>query len=228
MNDMSNNNPDTFVFFPTFLTQIEAVKNDKVQLALYRAVANYGLYGELPDFSDIDPLGTLDAIFIPMRYAIDEAKARRQQRRDNGKNGGAPKGNKNAAKDKTTENNQIQPKTISNNPNVNGNVDVNKNDIVKSKKSVNRFSPPTLEEIKDFAEREGLEFDIESMYDYYESNGWKVGGKATMKDWKAAARNWCRRESNFSKPQRQQNSYDVRRGNMEVTATSESEYKTTF
>lgn len=33
-----------------------------------------------------------------------------------------------------------------------------------------------------------------NFWDYYESNGWKVGGKAPMKNWQAAARGWARRE----------------------------------
>lgn len=37
--------------------------------------------------------------------------------------------------------------------------------------------------------------DVESAFDYYESNGWKVGGKAPVKDWQACARN-CQRRSN--------------------------------
>ena len=37
--------------------------------------------------------------------------------------------------------------------------------------------------------------DAESAFDYYQSNGWKVGGRASVKDWKACARN-CQRRSN--------------------------------
>ena len=37
--------------------------------------------------------------------------------------------------------------------------------------------------------------DVESAFDYYQSNGWKVGGKAPVKDWQACARN-CQRRSN--------------------------------
>ena len=37
--------------------------------------------------------------------------------------------------------------------------------------------------------------DAESAFDYYQSNGWKVGGKAAVKDWRACARN-CQRRSN--------------------------------
>jgi len=35
--------------------------------------------------------------------------------------------------------------------------------------------------------------DVEAAFDYYESNGWKVGGKAPVKDWRACARNCQRR-----------------------------------
>jgi len=34
--------------------------------------------------------------------------------------------------------------------------------------------------------------EAEAFYDHFESNGWKVGGKAAMKDWHAAARTWKR------------------------------------
>lgn len=37
-------------------------------------------------------------------------------------------------------------------------------------------------------------------YDYFESNGWKVAGRAAMKNWKAAARNWMRNANRFAKP----------------------------
>jgi len=35
--------------------------------------------------------------------------------------------------------------------------------------------------------------DAESAFDYYQSNGWRVGGKAPVKDWRACARNCQRR-----------------------------------
>jgi hypothetical protein len=34
--------------------------------------------------------------------------------------------------------------------------------------------------------------EAEKFFDHFESNGWKVGGKAPMRDWQAAARNWKR------------------------------------
>ena len=61
------------------------------------------------------------------------------------------------------------------------------------------FQKPTLEEVTAYcAERQRTKgdqkrkpVDPERFFDYYESNGWKVG-KNAMKDWKAAVRNWER------------------------------------
>ena len=38
--------------------------------------------------------------------------------------------------------------------------------------------------------------DPEAFLDYYEAKGWKVGS-ASMKDWKAACRNWERRDKDL-------------------------------
>ena len=55
---------------------------------------------------------------------------------------------------------------------------------------------PTHAEWIAFAKEIGWRFtDAESAFDYYQSNGWKVGGKASVKDWRACARN-CQRRSN--------------------------------
>ncbi len=58
-----------------------------------------------------------------------------------------------------------------------------------------RFTPPTLDEVKDYCFERGNNVDAEKWYDYYSSNGWKVG-KNPMKDWKAAVRTWERSDYN--------------------------------
>lgn len=58
---------------------------------------------------------------------------------------------------------------------------------------------PTIIEVREYWRAEGLKGDPSSFFDHFESNGWKVSGKAPMKDWKAAARNWSRREKQFCK-----------------------------
>ncbi len=62
-------------------------------------------------------------------------------------------------------------------------------DIVKAKAKVKRFAKPTIEEVVDYCNERNNDVDAEKFYDYYSSNGWKVG-KNSMKDWKASVRTW--------------------------------------
>ena len=58
-----------------------------------------------------------------------------------------------------------------------------------------RFSPPTAKEVEDYAHSQGLTgLDPGRFVDFYASKGWKVG-ETPMEDWRAAARNWSRREA---------------------------------
>lgn len=41
--------------------------------------------------------------------------------------------------------------------------------------------------------------EAEKFYNYYASNGWRIGGKTPMKDWRAAARNWLLKSKEFKK-----------------------------
>lgn len=53
------------------------------------------------------------------------------------------------------------------------------------------FVPPPLEEAVEFFKTEQYpEVEAKKFFYHFESNGWKVGGKAPMKNWYAAAHNW--------------------------------------
>ena len=56
-----------------------------------------------------------------------------------------------------------------------------------------RFSPPSVDEVKAYCTEKGYAVDPDRFVDYYTSNGWKVG-KNPMKDWKAAIRTWNGKE----------------------------------
>ena len=56
-----------------------------------------------------------------------------------------------------------------------------------------RFVKPTLSEIEQYCIERKNNVNAEQFFDYYESNGWRVG-KNSMKDWKAAVRTWERNE----------------------------------
>jgi hypothetical protein len=75
------------------------------------------------------------------------------------------------------------------------NTDVSPPAPVRVKREV--FRPPTLGEVKNHATEtmSGSRDAPEAFHDYYTSNGWKVG-RNPMKDWKAAYKNWIKREKN--------------------------------
>ena len=58
-------------------------------------------------------------------------------------------------------------------------------------KNNKKFVRPSIEEVADYCYERGGLVDPQAWYDYYESNGWKVG-KNSMKDWKACVRTWER------------------------------------
>lgn len=75
-----------------------------------------------------------------------------------------------------------------------------------------QFQKPTLDEVKEYVVDHGLltEVNPARFFDYYESNGWKVG-KNPMKDWRAAVRNWSRTDTRAStKPKNGFNNFSQR------------------
>ena len=66
------------------------------------------------------------------------------------------------------------------------------------------FIPPDSEAVQKYALSQGLCIDVDQFVDYYTSNGWMVGSNP-MKDWKAAVRNWSRKEFKFGKTELEPN-----------------------
>lgn len=63
------------------------------------------------------------------------------------------------------------------------------------------FVPPTLEEVQAYCDENGINIDAQRFIDHYTANGWKVG-KNSMKDWKAAVRNWEKNDRVFARQER--------------------------
>jgi uncharacterized protein YdaU (DUF1376 family) len=65
------------------------------------------------------------------------------------------------------------------------------------------FTPPTLAQVQAYA-AEAFPHNPEALvnaptfFNYFESNGWRVGGKTPMKKWEPAFSNWMNRQSQFS------------------------------
>lgn len=51
------------------------------------------------------------------------------------------------------------------------------------------FVKPSLDDVRSYCQERNNQVDAERWFNYYSSNGWKVG-KNSMKDWRAAVRTW--------------------------------------
>jgi hypothetical protein len=97
-----------------------------------------------------------------------------------------------------TQLNESSPRVISNSIS-------NSNSNSNSKRGTVAQSPPSIDEVREYmldymAKKNASGPDpSEAFVDHFESNGWKVGGKAPMKDWKAAARTWIRNNIEWGK-----------------------------
>ena len=81
----------------------------------------------------------------------------------------------------------------------------------KGEKGKTSFTTSELEEVKSFfIENGSYGSEGENFYNYFQSNGWLVGGKAKMKDWNAAARNWIKRAQNFKSTNRSSSGVESR------------------
>jgi hypothetical protein len=73
----------------------------------------------------------------------------------------------------------------------------NENEDLIEKKKVARFQKPTIEQLKEYMNEQGMNDIAENWLNHYEANGWMVG-KNKMKDWKASVRTWKTNQKNNS------------------------------
>lgn len=71
--------------------------------------------------------------------------------------------------------------------------DISQEQTEPKKQKNTTIKKPSLNEIKEYISEMRYCVNAEAFFDYYESNGWKVG-RSSMKDWKAAVRTWQRTE----------------------------------
>lgn len=93
-------------------------------------------------------------------------------------------------------------------PDINTDINTNINTDREGKTAKKRFTPPTIEEVKEYCLERGNSIDPEQFVAFYESKGWKVGANA-MKNWKSAVITWEKREKKEKKQQPKKSSYNL-------------------
>jgi hypothetical protein len=225
---------DTMVYYRSFRESLRELPPD-----LYKVVSetifDYAFEGIAPG---PDSNAVAKALFIAIKPVIDNAHNRYDACVENGRKGGAPKGSRNNPSGKAIQPNQRPNQYPNQEPNLYKDKDVDKDKDIESKGGAGgsgksnvgntpkgtsadkprkvatkraAFVAPSLEMVKDyFLTIKGANTDSECFYDYFTANGWRTG-KKPIKDWKAAARNWMRRKSEFSNTTQIQTSYETKR-----------------
>lgn len=198
----------SFVMYESWGTAIEKMSNEQAGELIKAIYA----YQKDPDAAPKDP--ALAFVFELIKQQLDADSQRYKEacaaRSEAGKKGGRPKANASDKKQMVSEESKkskcFSEKAKKADNEYDNDLKENTLEGVKEK----RFAPPTLQEVKDYCLKMGYtHVDAERFIDYYTSNGWMVG-KNRMKDWKAAVRNWDRREKN---PQRQDGAAEVAKKN---------------
>lgn len=194
----------SFVMYESWGTAIEKMSNEQAGELIKAIYA----YQKDPDAAPKDP--ALAFVFELIKQQLDADSQRYKEacaaRSEAGKKGGRPKANASDKKQMVSEESKKSKCFSEKAKKADNDLKENTLEGVKEK----RFAPPTLQEVKDYCLKMGYtHVDAERFIDYYTSNGWMVG-KNRMKDWKAAVRNWDRREKN---PQRQDGAAEVAKKN---------------
>lgn len=227
---------DTMVYYRSFRESLRELPPD-----LYKVVSetifDYAFEGIAPG---PDSNAVAKALFIAIKPVIDNAHNRYDACVENGRKGGAPKGSRNNPSGKANEPNQRPNQYPNQEPNLYKDKDVDKDKDIESKGGAGgsgksnvgnnpegmsadkprkvatkrqTFVAPSLEMVKDyFLTIDGSDTDAECFYDHFTANGWRTG-KNPIKDWKAAARNWMRRKSEFNTTTQKQTNYEARKTN---------------
>lgn len=184
---------NTFLFNTAWRDALAEYPPD-VRLEVYEATIDYATTGEL---RELKPLAQMAFSFI--RREIDFYQAQYQARRD--KQSQAAHGRwaqRRAAEDAATETiaGPSRARSAACEP-----VEA------KPKAPMARVSPPTLDEVKVFFAEQNYKSPPEDFYYYYEKTGWLVGqSKTEIKNWKAAATQWERRQPQFERRNESNNS----------------------
>lgn len=201
----------SFVMYESWGAVIEKMNNEQAGELIKAIYA----YQKDPDAVPEDP--ALAFVFELIKQQLDADSQRYKEacaaRSEAGKKGGRPKVNASDKKQMvSTESKKSkcfsEKAKKADNDNEYGN-DLKKENTIDGVKE-KRFAPPTLENVSEYCREMGYtNVDAARFIDFYTSNGWMVG-KNRMKDWKAAVRNWDRREKN---PQRQDGAAEVAKKN---------------
>lgn len=162
-----------FQYYETFETIIEKIKDIEEREWLRKVIIQYGLHGIEPESFNSE---ALEIAWTICKDLIDQQQHRREVNAAN-------RAGKKAEPATNEENSAIEPQPE----------EKSAQEIQPEKPKRKNFVKPTVEEIAAFCKEKKYNVNAQQFFNYYESNGWKIGRNA-MKSWQAAVQNWNTRE----------------------------------
>ena len=162
-----------FQYYETFEIVIEKIKDIEEREWLRKVIIQYGLHGIAPESFNSE---ALEIAWTICKDLIDQQIHRREVNAANraGKKAEPATNKENLAAEPQPEEKPAQ-------------------EIQPEKPKRKNFVKPTVEEIEAFCKEKKYTVNAQQFFNYYESNGWKVGRNA-MKSWQAAVQNWNTRD----------------------------------
>ena len=173
-----------FIFWENYVETMKEYPRE-YQDFLWLSIIRFMYFDENPDFNKIeDGMGRLAmrSVWTASLPYLEKSKSQF--------------GNTNALKDNETK---LKP---SQNESETHRKEKENEDKEESVKKRTAFVPPSIDEVREYADSSGYAINAESFVSYYEAVGWMVG-KNKMKNWQAAVRSWASREKQQN-PQPQQ------------------------
>ena len=162
-----------FQYYETFEIVIEKIKDIEEREWLRKVIIQYGLHGTAPESFNSE---ALEIAWTICKDLIDQQIHRREVNAAN-------RAGKKAEPETNKENLAAEPQPE----------EKPAQEIQQEKPKRKNFVKPTVEEIAAFCKEKKYTVNAQQFFNYYESNGWKIGRNA-MKSWQAAVQNWNTRE----------------------------------
>ena len=162
-----------FQYYETFEIVIEKIKDIEEREWLRKVIIQYGLHGTAPESFNSE---ALEIAWTICKDLIDQQIHRREVNAAN-------RAGKKAEPETNKENLAAEPQPE----------EKPAQEIQQEKPKRKNFVKPTVEEIAAFCKEKNYNINAQQFYNYYESNGWKIGRNA-MKSWQAAVQNWNARD----------------------------------
>ena len=162
-----------FQYYETFETIIEKIKDIEEREWLRKVIIQYGLHGTAPESFNSE---ALEIAWTICKDLIDQQIHRREVNAAN-------RAGKKAEPETNKENLAAEPQPE----------EKPAQEIQQEKPKRKNFVKPTVEEIAAFCKEKNYNVNAQQFFNYYESNGWKIGRNA-MKSWQAAVQNWNTRD----------------------------------